>query len=213
MKRFLCLLLVAMMIVPCSVAESFITSDYDMSDLFDVEAIKKASTEELEMSLFLIQYMEQIIQQELDSRTQKAVEPTSTSAPKQNTTSGKIKINGTNKEVFVEGFGITMQYAYIESKNGKDYLVVVYSVKNYKEESSSFGLSINIDAYQNGIELDTGYLYSLETNSSTKMRTGASIEGKSVFELKNTSSAVELELNKLWNFTNAKPTVYTIDLK
>ena len=213
MKRFFCILLAVMMFVPCVFAESLSLSELDMSELFDSESVKELSTEELEMSLFIVQCLEQYIQQELDSRAQKAVKPTSTPAPRQSITSGKLKINGTNKEVNVEGFGITMRYAYTENKNGKNYLIVVFSAKNNTDNSSSFGLTINIEAYQNGVELDTGYIYGVETNSSTKFRPGATIDGKAVFELKSASAQVELELNKLWNFSKAKPTVFTIDLK
>lgn len=213
MKRFLCLLLVALMIAPGACAEGI--DDIDIAALFGDTPIEEYSDSELEVMLMIAQYLEEYIQSELDSRAGKnsTASQKSTATPIPSSNSNKLKINGTTKEVNVEGFGITMQYAYTESKNGKNYLIVVFSAKNNTDSSSSFGLTINIDAYQNGVELDTGYIYGIETNSSTKFRPGATIEGREIFELTSTTAQVEIELNKLWNFTNAKPTVYTIDIK
>ena len=213
MKRFLCVLLVALMLVSAAYAEGI--DALDITSLFGDTPIEKYSDSELEIMLMIAQYLEEYIQAELDSRAGKkpTAAPRATATPKPTTSTKKLKINGTTKEVNVEGFGITMQFAYTESKNGKNYLIVVFSAKNNTDNSSSFGLTINIDAYQNGVELDTGYIYGVETNSSTKFRPGAIIEGKAIFELASTTAQVEIELNKLWNFTSAKPTVYTIDLK
>lgn len=216
MKKFLCLFLVFMMIVPCAYCEKTMEDSF-IEAMFGDKSISEYTDTELQLMIYFLQFAEQYVQTEIDSRAQARqqtkAEPTQTPVPQKLATPGELKINGTTKEVNVEGFGVTMKYAYTESKNEKDYLIVVFSVKNKQDESASFGFTMHIDAFQDGVELDTGYLYGVDTNAATKFRPGAVIEGKAIFVLKNLSSQVELELNKLWNFSNDKPTLFTIDLK
>jgi len=77
-------------------------------------------------------------------------------------------------------------------------LRVVVEFQNHTDEAVSYSLAAYAQAYQDGIELDSAYLYD-ETeveSGSTEVKKDVPITVASYFSLRNNSSDVEFEVSE-----------------
>lgn len=84
--------------------------------------------------------------------------------------------------------------------NGKKYLIVEFVWKNNSKSADCFGTILSFEAYQDGIELNRGYIFGVETNSTTKIMPGKTLNGCVVFELRNNKSDVEFVAKNMFDF-------------
>lgn len=101
---------------------------------------------------------------------------------------------------------VTMKY--LESKidyNSIDEkcLFVYFEMTNNSDENESFDYLVTCKAFQNGIELDTNYIFDCdeEKNGSKKIQPGATITVAEVFELGDSADNVTLEIRpfNIWS--------------
>ena len=87
-----------------------------------------------------------------------------------------------------------------------DYVAVYYEYTNLTDESKSAGWEVSIDAFQNGIELETEYVperyFSPEgyEDSDISIRPNATACFYEIYRLKNTTSPIEVEVDELLGF-------------
>lgn len=79
-----------------------------------------------------------------------------------------------------------------------DKVIITYSFTNNTDESTGEFLNIIIRAFQDGLEIDEVYDTDLVEDTFLKnIQSGATVELKKVFKLRNTESAIALEAKKL----------------
>ena len=97
---------------------------------------------------------------------------------------------------------------YLKSKVGYDAsddkcLYVYFEFTNNSDENESFASLVRCQAFQNGIELETNYLYDCdeERNSSKDIQPGASITVAEIFELDDSTEDITLEVRpfSIWS--------------
>lgn len=94
----------------------------------------------------------------------------------------------------------------LRQENWKNYLIVNVNWINQSDEPGVFYTEAVLEAYQNGVELDTGYIYSIETNVSKKVLPGYSGAIKEIYQLQNAKDEVVLILHALFDFSKSRPT-------
>ena len=103
----------------------------------------------------------------------------------------------------------------IASSDGADYFVALYSYENTKDESNAPWLDYLFTAYQDGVELESGYIYDYKyedyKSADTKVRPGATLKFYEIFQLAS-DSPVDVEVGEMFNLDNVSPVVYTFDL-
>ena len=171
MKRFFCMLLVAMMAVPCAAyAESV------------GEYLNRQTTEDL---IIIREYIDSLIKE------------------RQENDDGFVIYNDV---------GIKYKSAYIQ-KSGGDKLVVVFDWINNSDSAASFGSKFDFEAYQDGVSLSVGIIWNFDTEFTTKIMPGKTMEGYYIWELRNTKEPVTVVFDKAWDFSNKYPnTEIVIDL-
>lgn len=75
--------------------------------------------------------------------------------------------------------------AYQYSNSNGDYLVIQYDWTNTSKESVMFITSIMPKAFQDGIEMTSGFVLEIDTNASTSVLPGYSTTSYSVYKLKS----------------------------
>lgn len=105
--------------------------------------------------------------------------------------------------VQVESVSRSQDYA------GKQVLVVNYKFTNNSDKSRSFGMSISPKVFQNGIEAAASYDPKFSENFITDIRPGVTLDVKCAYVLVDTSSLIEVELDKLITF-NPDPVIFEI---
>lgn len=100
-----------------------------------------------------------------------------------------------------DDFKIEYKSSTVIKDNGKSYLLVNLVFTNNSEKATSFSASTSCEAYQNGIQLTGMILFMNErydASLSTKnIQPGKSLEVQEVFELRDTSSVVSLNVNPI----------------
>lgn len=91
-----------------------------------------------------------------------------------------------------------------KSLTGDDYIEITYLFTNNSIETASCGWNIQQTAYQDGIEVKSRVL--LDSESTTEIRSGKSIEVKQGFTLRSLTDPVEIEYKP---FLSSKPPVAT----
>lgn len=101
---------------------------------------------------------------------------------------------------------ITMKYLRSEiAYNSIDEkcLFVYFEMTNNSDENQAFSYLVTCKAFQNGIELDTNYIYDNdeERNGSKEIQPGATITTAEVFELGDSTDNVTLEVRpfNIWS--------------
>jgi hypothetical protein len=92
--------------------------------------------------------------------------------------------------------------------SGKDVVIVLYSFTNVKnDEPASFSFAIKDSVYQDGVGLNGAYVLSESANYSADNQTkeikkGASIDVEVAYELNDSSTDIEVEVEELFGFSN-----------
>ncbi len=104
---------------------------------------------------------------------------------------------------------------FLESEIKDGQLYVYFEMTNNSDENDSFGYTFDTTAFQNGIELETDYVYSSdeEKNADKEIQPGATIKLAEVFELSDNTSKVTIEVEPLITFTDNKLIKFDIELK
>lgn len=105
------------------------------------------------------------------------------------------------QEKLKDDFKIEYKSSTVIKDDGKSYLLVNLVFTNNSEKATSFSAATSCEAYQNGIQLTGMILFMNErydASLSTKnIQPGKSLEVQEVFELRDTSSVVSLNVNPL----------------
>jgi hypothetical protein len=104
-----------------------------------------------------------------------------------------------------------------EDYQGNDVIIVKYLFTNNSDESDSFMLAVDEIAYQDGVELqesifvDDSANYSMD-NQSKKIRPGVTLAVEVAYELSDTTTDVEIEVEEIFSFKERKVTkTFSID--
>ena len=101
-----------------------------------------------------------------------------------------------------------------EDSDGAACFVALLEYENKKEESNSPLFEFSIKAYQDGVELDSGYIYNYSfenyKDSDTNVRPGSTLKYFQIFKLEG-NSPVDVEVAPMFNFDN-QHAEYTFDL-
>lgn len=105
---------------------------------------------------------------------------------------------------------------YSTTSSGNDqYLVALFSYENTKDESNAPWLDFMIKAYQDGVELERGYIYEYTyedfKSEDTNVRPGATLKFFELFEL-TSDSPVDVEVSETFSFDDKPAAECTFDL-
>ena len=98
-------------------------------------------------------------------------------------------------------------YALTKTYDGKDAIVISMKYTNNSDESMSYMSSLMASAFQDGVELSTAIIMDDTYDAESQMKelkTGASIDVQVAYELSNTTSDVEFEVEEFISFSDAK---------
>lgn len=138
----------------------------------------------------------------------------SSSSSSQSSSSSKkeeTKSNLGDYNVVIDSFRMAEDY------QGEDVIIVKYLFTNNSDESDSFMLAVDEIAYQDGVELQECYFvddsanYSID-NQSKKIRPGVTLSVEVAYELADTTTDVEIEVEEIFSFKERKITkTFSID--
>ena len=100
-------------------------------------------------------------------------------------------------------------YTLAKDYQGQDTVIISFDFTNNNEDATSAMVALNIDAYQDGIELESAILtdapegYDSESEMKN-IKQGATLNCQKAFVLSNTSSPVEVEAEELFSFSSDK---------
>lgn len=86
---------------------------------------------------------------------------------------------------------------------GNPALVVTYEFTNNSSEATSFDMSIDDTAFQNGVGLEMTFLEDLEYED-TEIKPGVTIDVKKAYALNDTENDVEIEVSELFGMDDVK---------
>ena len=99
-----------------------------------------------------------------------------------------------------------------KSYDNKSVVIVKYTFKNVNDENpTAFYVAFNDHVYQNGVGLNKAYVldnsanYSAD-NQTKEIKKGASIEVEVAYELNDTTTSIEVEVEELFSFNDTKIT-------
>ena len=117
-------------------------------------------------------------------------------------------LNVDKGDVSIVGFTTT-------ENDGKDYFVALLEYTNKSDESDSPWLNISVNAFQDGVELESGYIYDFSyenyKSDDTKVRPGGTLKFFKIYELAG-DSPVDVEVSSMFDFTDNQHIEYTFDL-
>ena len=102
-----------------------------------------------------------------------------------------------NKELDYLGCNLKYErYEIIQEEHGDKNLYVYFEFTNNSDENKTFCYTFYIKSFQNGIELDSNYVYDCEEerNGSKEIQPGATITVAEIFELGDSTENVMLEI-------------------
>ena len=99
----------------------------------------------------------------------------------------------------------------VNDYEGNPVAIVTYSFTNNSSEATSFTWAIETHAYQGGIEAEKAILltnddYTKNNNLSKEIKSGATIDVMQAYELNDTSTPLEVEVDKHFSFDDTKIT-------
>lgn len=107
-----------------------------------------------------------------------------------------------NFHVEVKGAALTKDY------DGKPVIVVTYAWTNNSEDTTSAVASMYEQAFQDGVQLETAYLFdnpNYDSELSMKdVRPGTTLDVQCAFVLTSETSPVEFELSEAFSWSNQK---------
>lgn len=94
----------------------------------------------------------------------------------------------------------------IKDNSENDVLRIVLEYTNLQEEASSYALAASDKAYQDGIQLESAYIYNDDEveDSFTEIKKGASIQVATYYKLRNLDTDVEFEVSEFLSFNDSK---------
>ena len=107
------------------------------------------------------------------------------------------------KGATIGAFNVKYKNSTVYTKsNGKKILIVTYSFTNNSSENASFAWNIDDNAFQNGIELERGFVYGYDGydsgSSSRNIQPGKSMDIQEAYELRD-DSKVEIQLGLIFS--------------
>lgn len=89
--------------------------------------------------------------------------------------------------------------------DGKPVVIVKYNFTNNSDEPTSFWTAFDDSVYQDGIGLNEAYFLDesedyLEDNQMKEIKTGASLEVEVAYELNDTTTDIDVEVEELFSF-------------
>ena len=120
-------------------------------------------------------------------------------------------IDFTYSNIYVKFLDSTIEY---DEYNGKQ-LIVYFEMTNNSETNQTFVYNFDVKGFQNGIELDTNYIYDCdeEKNTSKEIQPGATIKVAEVFDLSEDTNSVTIEIRPLISFDDEKLLDFKIELE
>lgn len=91
---------------------------------------------------------------------------------------------------------------------GKDIVIVKYNFTNNADEAASFMFAFDENVYQDGVGLNECYIAddsaNYDSGNQTKeIKTGASLEVEVAYELNDTTTDIEIEVEELFSFDDS----------
>ena len=109
-------------------------------------------------------------------------------------------------DYYIKLTGVTVA----EDYDGNPALIVNYDFTNNSDEAANAMWSLNIDVFQNGLELETAVIADSSVyDSGQSMRdiqTGATLSCQDAFVLEDTTSPVEIHVSELISFDDTEVT-------
>ena len=94
------------------------------------------------------------------------------------------------------------------------YLLVRFSWRNVGTSAEVFAVNVDVTAYQDGIELQDGFLLGINSEVGTSIMPGKEITVTRVFQLRGSTGQITLIVDKLLDFKNEWPDrTYEFQLK
>lgn len=117
-----------------------------------------------------------------------------------------------NKSYTVNDISFSVIGNYVYKDGNKNYLVVKINWTNNGSSAQSYLAKLSVHAYQNGVELERGYVYNLETNEMTNILPGYDINVYELFELTNNSD-VTITIDTYFDLTDKfDDIIYTVSV-
>ena len=94
---------------------------------------------------------------------------------------------------------------------GKDVVIVKYKFTNNSEDSTAFYTAFNDTVYQDGVGLNEAYVLDDSAeyddgNQTKDIKSGANLEVEVAYELNDTETDIEVEVEELFSFDDKKIT-------
>lgn len=120
--------------------------------------------------------------------------------------------NTTPEQIGFEHNGLHIKYSHHQILNGDLY--VYFEMTNNSSESESFDYTFEVIGWQEGIELDTNYIYDCEEekNASKEIKPGASILVAEIFELRSATETATIEFRPWMSFNEKTLYEFNIEL-
>lgn len=135
------------------------------------------------------------------------------SGESENTDQGKETVENAEENKNALGdFDLEIQSCRLaKDYEGKDIVIVKYSFTNNGEEAEAFYTAFEDNVYQNGIGLNEAYMVNDEYNYSSDNQTkeiqkGATLEVEVAYELNDTTTDINVEVNEFFSFDDKKIT-------
>lgn len=102
----------------------------------------------------------------------------------------------------------------VQSISGKHYFILSVRWMNQSDEPTAYYVEANVDAYQDGVELDDGYISGVEKNNTRRVLPGYSTTVTEIYELRNTRNPIVIMIEPWVDFRNEyPPQQIVIDIK
>lgn len=92
--------------------------------------------------------------------------------------------------------------------DGSDVVIVKYNFTNNSDDAASFMFAFDEHVYQNGVGLNEAYILddsaNYDSGNQTKeIKTGASLDVEVAYELNDTTTDIEVEVEELFSFDDS----------
>lgn len=123
------------------------------------------------------------------------------------------KVEESDVALEYEEDGVTISFLKSEVADG--LLYVYFEMENNSGENQKFNYNYSVIAFQDGVELETNYVFDCEEerNASKEIKDGTKIDVAETFELRNSDSNVEIEVEDWINFTDEKLLEFEVELE
>ncbi len=124
-----------------------------------------------------------------------------------------LRLENLEKKVTESSYSLAIQGAILtDDGEGTNLLIVDYIYSNASSEASSFGGALDTKAFQNGIELKTGWLPynhplvddTLSENTYTDVQPGNSLTVRVIYELNDATTPVDVQSTDYFSYNHAE---------